>query len=200
MKTNSLDQICAELKKSNFIVVFDEHRECEADLFLLAEYVTPKKINFLLQNSRGMICVACESDILDRLQIPLMVKKNNNPHGTNFCVSVDAAEGISTGVSASDRAQTIQLLVDPHSKNDDFVIPGHTFPLRAEKDYQKRFGHTEAAIFLAEKCEATPTVVICEILNEKGRKACKTEVSEFSKKYGLKITTLEAIKKLSSKF
>ncbi len=195
MQLSSLQKITSELKKGNFIIVFDEHRECEADLFLLAEHVTPEKINFLQKNARGMICVACDPHILDRLKVPLMVETNNNPHGTNFCVSVDAAEDITTGVSAPDRAKTIQLLADPTSKNDDFVIPGHTFPLRAEKNYIKRFGHTEAAVLLAEKCEKTTAVVICEILNEAGEKACKEEISEFAEKYEFVVTTLETIKK-----
>ncbi len=187
-------KILSSFSAGNFIIVLDEHREEEADFFLLAEHVTPEKINFLLKNARGMICVACDKATIQRLKLPLMVRKNGSVHGTNFCVSVDATKGISTGISAPDRARTISLLASKKSKTSDFVMPGHTFPLVAQ-DEKKRFGHTESAVKLARKVGKNPVVVICEILNEKGERASRKELELLAKKYGYAMTTLEAIRK-----
>lgn len=192
-----MKNVLKRFKEGEFIIVFDEHREHEADFFLLAEYITPKAVNFLLKNACGMICVACEKKILDRLQIPLMTTKNTSPHQTNFCIPVDGGEGISTGVSASDRAKVIKLLTNNTSKSSDFFRPGHTHPLRAESDFSKRFGHTEAAVFLAQKCGEIPAVVICEILNKEGEKASAEEVRKISIEGDFALITLEEIRNLS---
>lgn len=189
----------ALLKKfgaGEFVIVFDEHREEEADFFILAEYVTPEAVNFLLKKACGMICVACEAPLLDRLGIPLMTDQNTSIHQTNFCIPVDGGAGVTTGVSASDRSKVIKLLSDGGARSSDFFRPGHTFPLRAESDYSKRFGHTEAAVFLAKQCQKTPAVVICEILNEEGEKASFEEISVLAKSFGFAMTTLEEIRQL----
>lgn len=189
--------ILERFSRGDFIIVFDEHRECEADFFLLAEYVTPKAINFLLKKACGMICVACDGVALDKLEIPLMTTDNTSPHQTNFCIPVDGGEGITTGVSASDRTKVIQLLANADSKPSDFLRPGHTHPLRAQSDYEKRFGHTEAAVFLAQQCQKNPVVVICEILNEVGEKATYEEVIKVAKEGGFAMITLEEIKEMA---
>lgn len=172
------------------VIVFDEHRECEGDFFILGEHITPESVNFLLTYGKGLICTAAHSTILDRLEIPLMMEANENPHGTNFCMLVDAKEGITTGVSAPDRSKTISLLANPLSKRDDFVIPGHSHPLRAVEDFSKRFGHTEAAVGLAEKLDKYPVVVICEILNEVGEKANFEELVKLSEKFEMPMVNL----------
>lgn len=178
----------------NFIIVMDEYREKEADFFLLAEYATPEKINFLLKKAKGLLCVSCAPEILDRLNIPLMVEKPADEFSTNFCVSVDAKEEITTGVSAPDRCKTIQLLANSKSTPEEFVIPGHSFPLRA-RDPKDRWGHTECSIELAKKCGKAPAVVICEILNEAGEKATYEEVKKIAKINDIKITSLSAVKR-----
>jgi 3,4-dihydroxy 2-butanone 4-phosphate synthase/GTP cyclohydrolase II len=184
-----MKNLLSQFASGQFIIVMDEHREKEADFFLLAEYATPEKINFLLKNAKGLLCVSCAPEILDRLHIPLMVEKPADEFSTNFCLSVDAAEGITTGISASDRCRTIQLLADPNSKPKDFVIPGHSFPLRA-RNPKDRWGHTECSVELAKKCGKIPVVVICEILNEAGEKANTDEVMALAEKYNIAFQTL----------
>ncbi|MCF7830996.1 3,4-dihydroxy-2-butanone-4-phosphate synthase [Candidatus Gracilibacteria bacterium] len=192
MNFDPLNKVLEEFAKGEFIMVLDEHREKEGDFFLLAEHVTPEKINFLLSQARGMICVACDKSIIDKFKLPLMVEENSDKFGTNFCVSVDAKNEITTGVSAFDRAKTISILADPKATILDLVKPGHTFPLLA-KD-KNRFGHTEAATFLAKKLNRIPVVVICEILNSSGEKASTTELFSLSKEKNCPITNLESIK------
>lgn len=194
MPYHDFELIKKQFSDHKFIIVFDENREIEGDFFILAENITPEKINFLFEHSRGMICVACEASILERFKLPLMVKNNQNPHGTNFCVSVDAKEDITTGVSAPDRAKTISILADPEAKNEDLVIPGHTFPLKALNKNQ-RFGHTEAAVLLAQKCKKHPVVVICEIMNKQGEKANLQEIKKLSQQFDIPMTSLEILKK-----
>lgn len=192
-----MKKVLENFSKGEFIIVFDEHREQEADLFILAEFVTPEAINFLLRKACGMICVACEASILERLKIPLITDQNTSIHQTNFCIPVDGGEGTTTGVSASDRARVIKLLSEENSLPSDFLRPGHTFPLRAERDFSRRFGHTEAAVFLAQECERVPVVVICEILNEVGEKASFQEVEMMADEFGVSVVTLEEIMELS---
>lgn len=179
--------------KGNFVMVYDHEREDEGDLFLLADFVTPEKINFLLHQARGMICVASDKALLDRLEIGLITENNTNPHGTNFCIPVDLLEGVTTGVSAFDRAKTIIKLVDPATQSTDFVRPGHTFPLQAQDPLQ-RFGHTEAAVELAKKIGAKPAVVICEMLNDEGGKATRAQVDTFCAEHDILTTSLSEVK------
>ena len=199
---NSVNEILKTFAAGEFVIIFDEHRECEGDFFVLAQTITPQKINFLLKKARGQICVACAPEILDTLKIPLLTQKNENPHGTNFTMPVDATNGISTGVSAFDRAKTIQVLASPDSKSTDLVRPGHTFPLRSQ-NISDRFGHTEAAVELVKtintklNLKLIPSVVICEILDEDGGKASL----EFLQKIFLKIPmiSLEEVRKAVGK-
>lgn len=178
--------------EGGWVLIHDHEREHEADLCCLAEFVTPEKINFLLHKARGLICVACDSALLDRLEIPLMCEDNHNPHGTNFCVSVDLAFGITTGVSAFDRAATIKHLASPEAQANDFVKPGHTSPLKALHP-EKRFGHTEATVSLAQMRGKTPAVVICEVLNEAGHKASFTEILTLGETYNIPVLDLKAL-------
>ncbi|MBT3348770.1 3,4-dihydroxy-2-butanone-4-phosphate synthase [bacterium] len=194
MNCNSIDEILEKFSAGKFILVMDEHREIEGDFFALAESITPEQINFLYQHAHGLICVACAPEILDRLKIGKMVENPEDEFSTNFAISVDAAHGISTGVSKFDREKTIRQLASPVSKPDDFVRPGHTFPLRA-KNPRERFGHTEASVELAKKCGKIPAVVICEILNEHGEKSTSAELEILAKKFGIATTTLEVLKK-----
>ncbi len=193
-----MEEALRRFGRGEFIIVFDEHREEEADFFILAEYITPQSINFLLKKACGMICVACESKILDRLEIPLITAQNTSIHQTNFCIPVDGGKEITTGVSASDRAEVIKLLASKNSCPTDFMKPGHTFPLRAENDFSKRFGHTEAAVLLAKKCNKIPVVVICEILNESGEKASLKDIVRMKKEQenDFFMLTLEDVKLL----
>ncbi|MCF7918273.1 3,4-dihydroxy-2-butanone-4-phosphate synthase [Candidatus Gracilibacteria bacterium] len=193
MKFHTIDKALQELHKGNFIIVFDEYRECEGDFFLLAEHVTPEKINFLLTQAKGMICVACDEAIIQRIQLPQMTQKNKNAHHTNFCLSVDACHGISTGISAKDRSTTIKLLAIPTSTSSDFVSPGHTFPLLA-KNKKDRFGHTEAAVELAKHITENQAVVICEILDETGEKMDQKSLQKMSEKFQIPILSLELIR------
>ncbi len=196
---NSFIEICESFSQGEFIIVWDEHRECEGDFVLLGEYSTPEKINFLLENAKGMICVPCTAEITQKLKLPLMIDDNENPHGTNFCISVDARENVTTGVSAYDRNQTIKLLANPNSQINDFVRPGHTFPLKAVQDCNNRFGHTECSIALAKYCEKYPVTIVCEILNKSGQKANKKELYELSQEFGIKISSLEILRKILNK-
>lgn len=188
-----MKEFLEHFKEGHFVMVYDHEREDEGDLFLLADFVTPEKINFLLKECRGMICVASDKALLDQLEINLITENNTNPHGTNFCVPVDLAQDITTGVSAFDRAKTIKAIVTPATQPDDFVRPGHTFPLQAQNPLQ-RFGHTEAAVELAKKVQALPTVVICEMLNDEGGKATRAQVDAFCAKHGILTSSLLDVK------
>lgn len=195
MTLDSLESALEALKNGNFIIVLDEHREKEGDFFILAEHITPEKINFLLTHAKGMICVPCGKEVLEKFEIPLMVENNTNLFQTNFCVSVDAAQGITTGVSAPDRAKTISILCNQNASKEDLVMPGHTFPLLAQEG-SERFGHTETAIALARKIEAKPVVVIGEILNTQGEIADTSDLLHLSQEYKIPIITLEMVKNM----
>ena len=194
MKT-PLSQVQKDFSEGKFILVLDEHREKEGDFFCLAETVTKEQVNFLFQYGHGQICVACAPEILDRLQLPLMVEDPTDGFGTNFTVSVDAAEGITTGVSANDRVQTMRILANPTSNAEDLLRPGHTFPLRA-KNAHERWGHTESSVELAKSVGKFPAVVICEILNEEGEKASKKELLDLANRFQISTTTLEKLREL----
>jgi 3,4-dihydroxy 2-butanone 4-phosphate synthase / GTP cyclohydrolase II len=193
MNFTSLEKVYEEFTNGNFVIVLDEHREEEGDFFALAESITAEKINFLLKNADGLICVACDSAVFKQLNIPLMVVNNEDQFTTNFGVSVNATTGVSTGISAPDRARTIQVMGDENAVATDLVRPGHVFPLLAQ-DPTKRFGHTECAVELAKKCGKRPVTVACEILNEDGEKANKEELFALAEKYNIAITTLEILK------
>jgi 3,4-dihydroxy 2-butanone 4-phosphate synthase/GTP cyclohydrolase II len=173
------------------VVVDDEDRENEGDLMFAAEKVTPEAINFMAKYGRGLICLAMTEERLDYLRIGPMTSENTSPYGTAFCESIEAREGVTTGISAYDRARTIQVAIDPASRAADLVRPGHTFPLRARKGgVLVRAGQTEASVDLARIAGMIPAGVICEIMNEDGSMARVPDLIEFCAKHGLKMLTV----------
>ncbi len=173
------------------VVVDDEDRENEGDLTLAAEHVTPETIAFMATFGRGLICAALEGSVLDRLQIPLMVRDNTSPFETAFCISVEAREGTTTGISAQDRARTIQALIAPDAKPQHFVKPGHVFPLRARPGgVLTRTGQTEASVDLARLAGLHPSGVICEIMKDDGTMARVPDLVPFCRQHGLPLVTV----------
>lgn len=175
-------------------MVDDEDRENEGDLVMAAEHATPEAINFMAKYGRGLICVPTTSERLKQLGIEQMVVQNRETFKTDFQVSVDAAEGISSGISAADRARTIQIMAEPTAVPNDLVQPGHVFPLRAKPGgVLQRAGHTEAAVDLVKLARCRPIGVICEIMSDDGSMARLSELIEFSKRHELKICSIEAL-------
>ncbi len=173
------------------ILVDDEDRENEGDLCMAAELVTPEAINFMAKYGRGLICLTLTDERLRRLELPAMVEQNTSTFHTAFTVSVDAREGISTGISAADRARTIQVAVDPEAEPSDLVRPGHVFPLRAKPGgVLVRTGQTEGSVDLARLAGLQPAGVICEILNEDGTMARMPDLEKFADEHGLRIVTI----------
>jgi len=173
------------------ILVDDEDRENEGDLVMAAEKVTPEAINFMAKYGRGLICLALTGPDLERLRVPMMVKENSSPYGTAFTASIEAATGVTTGISAADRARTIQVAVDPHSTPRDIVMPGHIFPLRAkEGGVLVRAGQTEGSVDLARLAGLRPAGVICEVMNDDGTMSRMTDLVPFAKKHHLKIVSV----------
>jgi len=189
---DSVEDAIAEIGKGNLVIVTDdEARENEGDLVMAASKATPESINQMILHARGLICVPLMSNQLSRLGISSMVHNNRESQQTDFTVSVDATEGISTGISAFDRASTIQILANPNATPQDLVQPGHVFPLRARSGgVLERAGHTEAAVDLASLAGLHPSGVICEILNEDGSMARLPELKVFREKWGLKLISI----------
>ena len=152
MQVSTIPEIIADIKAGKMVIIADdEDRENEGDLVMAAQFVTPEAINFMIKNARGLVCLPMENALIDKLGLPMMTQKNGAQYGTNFTVSIEAANGITTGISAADRAHTIQTAVSNHVKPEDIVQPGHIFPLRAQKGgVLMRAGHTEAAVDLAQ--------------------------------------------------
>lgn len=176
------------------IVTDDEGRENEGDLVMAASKVTPQAVNMMIRHARGLICVPTTGAQLRQLGISPMVQENRESHKTAFTVSVDAAEGISTGISAFDRARTIEILANPHARPAELVQPGHIFPLKAKDGgVLERAGHTEAAVDLALLAGQHPSAVICEVLNEDGTMARVPELVEFKQRFGLKLISISAL-------
>jgi 3,4-dihydroxy 2-butanone 4-phosphate synthase/GTP cyclohydrolase II len=168
------------------VLVDDEDRENEGDLVFAAEMVTPDLVNFMATHARGLICLAMDGPLVDRLQLPMMVSKNNSPLGTNFTVSIEAKTGVTTGISVHDRARTIAVAIDPKSGPGDVVSPGHIFPLRAcPGGVLQRTGQTEGAVDLARMAGLTPAGVICEIMNDDGTMARRPQLDAFTQKHRL---------------
>lgn len=192
MSIASTPEIIAELKAGRMVVLVDEEdRENEGDLVLAADHVTPEAINFMARFGRGLICLTLVEERCQQLNLPLMVSRNGSSHGTNFTVSIEAAEGVTTGISAHDRARTIQAAVARNARPSDIVQPGHIFPLMAQKGgVLVRAGHTEAGCDLAALAGASPAAVICEILNEDGTMARLPDLIPFAREHGLKIGTI----------
>lgn len=176
------------------IIVDDEDRENEGDFVCAAEYITPEIVNFMISEGRGLLCVAADGSVLDRIGLPLMVNSNSAIHGTQFTVSVDALGKTSTGISTQDRAHTIKLLADPNSTQGDFGIPGHIFPLRAaEHGVLKRGGHTEAVVDLCRLAGLQPVGVLCEILKTDGNMARAPELTAMAEQFGLKMISVHQL-------
>jgi len=191
----SLDEVTAaieDFRDGKMVIVIDEEdRENEGDLTIAAEKVTPEVINFMAKYGRGLICMPMTGERLRELNIPLMVAKNESMYGTAFCVSIEARRNVSTGISAADRAITVQTAADPKSRPEDLIRPGHIFPLRARRGgVLKRAGQTEAAVDLARIAGLAPAGVICEIMNDDGTMARLPELKVFGEKHDLKIISV----------
>jgi 3,4-dihydroxy 2-butanone 4-phosphate synthase/GTP cyclohydrolase II len=191
-KTATVEQALEEVKAGHLIIIVDdEDRENEGDLMVAADKVTPEIINFMTHYGRGLICLPLTRPRLEELQLPLMVHENTSRFETAFTVSIDAKEGVSTGISAFDRAKTVRAAIDPKTKPSDLVRPGHIFPLQAkEGGVLARAGQTEASVDLARLAGLTPAGVICEIMNEDGTMARMPELARFSQKYHIPILTI----------
>ena len=189
---STIPEILADIKAGKMVIITDaEDRENEGDLVMAAQFVTPQAINFMIKHARGLVCLPMNDELVDRLRLPQMTQKNGAQYGTNFTVSIEAAEGISTGISAADRAHTIQTAVSPEVQPEDIVQPGHIFPLRSQKGgVLVRAGHTEAAVDLAQMSGLMPAGVICEILNDDGTMARMPELMKFAEEHGIKIGTI----------
>jgi len=173
------------------IVVDDEDRENEGDLTIAAEMITPEVINFMATHGRGLICLPMTGERLDELEVPLMVVDNSSNYGTAFCVSIEAKQGVSTGISASDRSCTVLAAIDPETRPHDLARPGHMFPLRAaEGGVLRRAGQTEAAIDLARIAGLYPAGVICEVMNEDGTMARVPDLEVFARQHGIRLISI----------
>jgi 3,4-dihydroxy 2-butanone 4-phosphate synthase / GTP cyclohydrolase II len=192
MSISSTPEIVAELRAGRMVILVDEEdRENEGDLVLAADFVTPEAINFMARFARGLICLTLTEQRCDFLNLPMMTSRNGTSYGTNFTVSIEAAEGVTTGISAADRARTIQVAIGKGSTPNDIVQPGHIFPVKAQRGgVLMRAGHTEAGCDLADMAGLTPASVICEIMKEDGSMARLPDLLEFAALHGLKIGTI----------
>ena len=192
MSLNSIPEILDDLQRGRMVIVIDdEDRENEGDLVMAAQFTRPEDINFMARYGRGLICLTLTHERCQQLRLPLMVNENKTPHSTNFTVSIEAATGVTTGISAADRAKTIQAAVAPNARADDLVQPGHIFPLMAQAGgVLNRAGHTEAGCDLARLSGNEPAAVIVEILNEDGTMARRPDLEVFARQHHLKIGTI----------
>jgi 3,4-dihydroxy 2-butanone 4-phosphate synthase/GTP cyclohydrolase II len=187
-----IEDAIEEIRAGRFVVVVDdEDRENEGDLTIAAQFVTPDAVNFMAKHGRGLICLCLTAERCDELGLRQMTDQNETPFSTAFTVTIEARDGVSTGISAADRARTIQVAVDPTSTAHDLVQPGHVFPLRARTGgVLQRSGQTEAAVDLARLAGLTPAGVVCEIMNEDGTMARVPDLVEFCALHGLKLVTV----------
>jgi len=192
MALNTIDEILEDLRQGRMVIIMDdEDRENEGDLLLAASLVRPQDINFMASYGRGLICLTLTRERCKQLRLPLMVIDNETPHGTNFTITIEAAEGVTTGISAYDRAHTIRTAVAPDARPDDLVQPGHIFPLMAQPGgVLTRAGHTEAGCDLTRLAGLEPAAVIVEILKEDGSMARRPDLEEFARRHDLKIGTI----------
>ena len=189
---DSIEDVIKDIRAGRMVVVTDdEDRENEGDLVMAAEKITPAAVNFMAMHGRGLICAPITEERAEQLGLQRMVLENRESFRTDFTVSVDATEGVTTGISAHDRARTIQLLVDPQTKPLDLVQPGHVFPLRAKSGgVLRRAGHTEASVDLARLAGLAPAGVLCGILNADGTMARLAELLKFRKKHKLRLCSI----------
>lgn len=194
MSFNTIPELIEDIRQGKMVIlVDDEDRENEGDLILATDHVSTQAINFMITEARGLVCLTMTAQQVERLQLPLMVRDDMNfaPNKTAFTVSIEAAEGISTGISASDRAHTLRVAANPNAKPSDVHMPGHIFPIRAQQGgVLKRAGHTEASVDLARMAGLNPAAVICEVMNADGSMARVSDLKEFSKKHNIKIGTI----------
>ncbi len=190
-----IPEILADLNAGKMVILVDDpDRENEGDLTMLAQHVTPEAINFMAREGRGLICVPMAGDICDRLRLESQATRNTNKHRTAFTVSIEAATGVTTGISAADRARTIQVAADPQSKPEDLARPGHVFPLRAKDGgVLVRGGQTEGIVDLARAAGAHPVGIVCEIMNDDGTMARMPDLEEFAKRHDLKLCSIESL-------
>ncbi|SHF12674.1 GTP cyclohydrolase II /3,4-dihydroxy-2-butanone 4-phosphate synthase [Seinonella peptonophila] len=191
---DSIEAAIEDLKQGKVIIVVDdEDRENEGDLLALAEHATPEVVNFMVTYGRGLLCAPITEEKARELDIPLMVDQNTDRHGTAFTVSIDGVN-TNTGISAHERAETVQLMINPQSQPSDFRRPGHVFPLIAQSGgVLRRAGHTEAAIDLARLSHSIPAAIICEVLNEDGTMARVPDLEKMKQKHGLKMITIQEL-------
>ena len=192
---SSINEIIRDAKKGKmFIIVDDKNRENEGDLIVPASKCNSKKINFMAMHGRGLICLALTKKQIDNLKLPLMSSINKSRLQTAFTVSIEARKGITTGISAHDRAKTIKVAINPNAKKKDIVSPGHVFPLVARfGGVLERAGHTEASVDIAKLSNLNPSSVICEVMNEDGRMARLDDLFKFSEKHKIKLASIEDI-------
>ncbi len=192
MKSSTIPEVIEDIRNGKMIILVDnEDRENEGDIIIAAEYCTPEVINFMATHGRGLICVPMTQNRAARLGLELMVQENTDKYQTAFTISVDAVEGTTTGISAHDRAKTVQVLINDETVPDDLRRPGHIFPLAARKGgVLVRAGHTEGAVDLPRMAGLKPAGVICEILNDDGTMARRPDLDKFAAKHGLKIATI----------
>jgi 3,4-dihydroxy 2-butanone 4-phosphate synthase / GTP cyclohydrolase II len=192
---STIEEAIEEIRRGRMVVVCDdENRENEGDLTMAAQFATPEAVNFMATHGRGLICLSLTSERCDELELDLMAAKNESPFNTAFTVSVEAAAGVTTGISAHDRARTIQVAMDPHAKPSDLVQPGHVFPLKAkEGGVLERAGQTEASVDLARLAGLIPAGVICEIMNDDGTMARVPDLARYCEIHGLKMISVAAL-------
>ena len=195
LEFDTIDDVIADITGGKIVIVTDDaDRENEGDLVMAAEKATPQTINFMATHGRGLICVPISNERAEQLGLQRMVVENREMHRTDFTVSVDAAAGVTTGISAHDRAKTIRTIANPNSEPNDLVQPGHVFPLRAKDGgVLRRAGHTEAAVDLATMAGLEPAGVLCEILHDDGTMARLPELMQVRKKHGLRICTIQSL-------
>lgn len=194
MSFNTIEELIEDIRAGKMVIlVDDEDRENEGDLVLAADHVTPQNINFMALEARGLICLSITQAQAERLQLPLMVRDDMNfsPNKTAFTVSIEASFGVTTGISAADRAHTVKVASNPEAKPSDIHIPGHIFPIKAQKGgVLRRAGHTEGSVDLAKLAGCNPAAVICEVMNSDGTMARVNDLKEFARKHQLKIGTI----------
>jgi 3,4-dihydroxy 2-butanone 4-phosphate synthase/GTP cyclohydrolase II len=190
---STIEHAIETLKAGKMIILMDdEHRENEGDLVMAAECVTAKDINFMSRFGCGLICLPMAEELIEKLQLPMMTSRNKSPYVSAFTASIEAASGVSTGISAQDRAHTIKVAINPDSVAADIISPGHIFPLRArKKGVLERLGHTEGSVDLARLAGLVPAAVICEIINEDGTMSRRDELSLFSQKHNIPMVTIK---------
>ncbi len=195
MNINTIPEIIEDIKAGKMVIIMDdEDRENEGDLIMAATLAKPDDINFMITHARGLVCLTLTSERCEKLKLPLMCKDNKAPYSTNFTVSIDAAKGVSTGISTADRAQTIRTAVFQDVTFDDVVTPGHVFPLMAkEGGVLERAGHTEAGCDLTRLAGLEPAAVIVEIINQDGEMARRNDLMKFADTHDLKVGTIDAL-------